>query len=551
MSTSVGYEGADCRCLSFKRYDPLPENGKRNRLANNEVDDILVKGMKHLSFDELQREQEELHGVSENISENSEEIKRMLTELDDHLQYLKPGTAYESAETMNQEYVRNDSIRMTFLRGRRYDPKASADNMIRYFDMKSKLFGTDKLTKDITLHDLDEDDTECLLNGSYQLSRLKDSSNRTLLLQFPGLRSYKTLTNELRARFYFHFKMIESLGNDTRGIVVVSYSVGRFRDSMGGAGMLENTRMGMSMPFHVAGIHICMDGDGKEALVAKAAIAVCSAQMKAKLKLHTGSHQECQYLLSTFGIPRAAFPISSLSNDGILENQMSWFRKCLRSERGPQGEEDSSYEVPPNENDVLFLGRTVNNGGNERLRTLVAHHAETYKNGSSKDKRNAVSLIMESIRWNGGRFLKPSESGLDWQEVPLSEVRLKLTQMFRNQNRPRVSIQRGIARDFTEHQTGPIVETISDDDVVLGRKYTYPGNKKLRQLVENMAEEYNASNRGRKKEISDILVGTVKSNGGRFLKHIDNARWIEVSDKVAEVKVSSHFRNFRRKATGE
>lgn len=350
------------------------------------------------------------------------------------------------------------------------------------------------------------------------------------------------MANELRARFYVYMKLIESLDHSNSGVVIVSYCVGRFRDSMVGAGLIDNTMLGMAMPFHIGGIHICMDSDQREAMVVKAAIVVCSTTMKAKVKLHTGSHQECQYLLSTFGIPLAALPISFLSNDAIFERQLSWYHECLRSEQEPKGIRDAAS----NENDVLYLGRTVNNAGNERLRTLVARHAETYNSGSSKDKRNAVDLIIDSIRQNSGRFLKPSEGGKDWREVPVSEVRSKISQMFRNQKRARSSV-----RDPTNHREGPIIDTVFEDDVLFGRIYDHIGNKKLRQLVEKMAGEYNASNRGRKKEIADFLVGTVKRNGCRFLKPTDDGRWIEVSDKVAEAKVSSHFRNFRRKANRE
>ena len=217
----------------------------------NEVDDILVKGMKHLSFDELQREQEDLHGVSEGISQNPEEIEQKLAELDQHLHHLKPGTAYETAEAMNKDFVSNQAFRRTFLAANRYNPKAAADQMIRYFKMKSGLFPMDKLAKEITLDDLTNEDKENLLGGSYQISKIKDRSNRTLLLQFPGLRAYKSLNNELRARYYLHWQLIKAADPD-RGVVVVSYCVGRFRDAMHGAGLIENTKMGMVSWYHIS-----------------------------------------------------------------------------------------------------------------------------------------------------------------------------------------------------------------------------------------------------------------------------------------------------------
>eukprot|EP00526_Cylindrotheca_closterium_P026840 CAMPEP_0113629714 /NCGR_PEP_ID=MMETSP0017_2-20120614/15428_1 /TAXON_ID=2856 /ORGANISM="Cylindrotheca closterium" /LENGTH=51 /DNA_ID=CAMNT_0000540129 /DNA_START=15 /DNA_END=167 /DNA_ORIENTATION=+ /assembly_acc=CAM_ASM_000147 len=49
-----------------------------------------------------------------------------------------------------------------FLRGNRYDTKAAANQMLKFFETKQDLFGTEKLTKDITIEDLDEDDIACL-----------------------------------------------------------------------------------------------------------------------------------------------------------------------------------------------------------------------------------------------------------------------------------------------------------------------------------------------------------------------------------------------------
>ena len=91
-----------------------------------------------------------------------------------------------------------------------------------------------------------------------------------------------------------------------------------------------------------------------------------------------------------------------------------------------------------------------------------------------------------------------------------------------------------------------IVGTIHDNDVLLGRKCNHPGNETLRSLITSMSGEYNCASRGRKKEIADFVVSEIKRKGGRFLKLSDNAKWCEVSDKVAETKVSSHFRNVRR-----
>lgn len=245
MSTSAkSPKDNNCQYFGFN----CGRGGKPSRpqkAEKNEVDEIFVEGMNRLSFDELQREQEDLHGVSADFTEKVEDVNRMLSTLNDHLQHMKPGSAYEKAETMNQNYISNRDFRMTFLRANRYDPKASANQMIRFFDVKSKLFGEDKLTRDILLSDLNHDDIDCLQRGTYQISPVKDRANRAILMQFPGLRAPKAIENELRSRFYINMGLIGSLNTANRSVVYINYGVGKFADHTKGAGGLQFLQLGM------------------------------------------------------------------------------------------------------------------------------------------------------------------------------------------------------------------------------------------------------------------------------------------------------------------
>lgn len=222
---------------------------------DDDVDTILAQGMQRLSFDELQREQEDLHGVSGLIDkENSQEMASLLRNFDDHLQRRKKNTVYESAELLNKAYVTNPDLRMHFLHGNRWDPKAAAEQFLKFLELKKKLFGMEKVVKDITLDDLDEDDKENLKGGSIQILPCPDRSGRTIILELQGLRSFKHLRNELRARYYI---FVNLWTNSKRAIVWISYSVGQYRDKMNGKGFVDTTSLGVSMPMHCAGIHLC------------------------------------------------------------------------------------------------------------------------------------------------------------------------------------------------------------------------------------------------------------------------------------------------------
>ncbi|CAJ1969928.1 unnamed protein product [Cylindrotheca closterium] len=515
-------------------------------VKKEDVDTLLTEGMTRLTFEELQQEQEDLHGVSATISEEKVEVKVLLDRLDEHLNRMKMGTAFACAQSLNRDFCQNYDFRMMFLRANRYDPKVAAKQIIRFLDIKLELFGLEKLTEEITLKDLTVEDKEDLLAGSFQLLPFTDRAGRSIVLEIAGLRSGKSLLSELRARFYLGMNAIKSLEIPSRGIVFISYTAGKYRDKLNGAGFVENAKVALSLPYHIAGFHYCVD-EAISVAIAKAGITITPDKFRSKIKIHHGSPVECQYNLSTYGIPPEALQFAVNDNEDMLDNHLSWYEDCLRQESTVEA---SSLRDPnkhePNTNDVVFIGKKTKGNGNERLRRLALRHSSPYSLGGPKEKRELVDSMIAEIKRGGGRFLKQDSTGLWWEDVPISEVREKITQMFRNLRRPSGSQQRAAAN--TETGGGRItVGEPTENDVLFGRQFNQAGNLRLRELVEGMALEYDASNRGKKKKLAESIVKEIKGTGGRFLKPIkDGGQWEEVSDVAAGIKIATHFRNYRR-----
>lgn len=543
-SFNVQYKTPTLECF---RPAILSNNGAPTTIPSSsskeDLDAVLVQGMTHLSFEELQQEQEELHGVSSIIKKEKEELDELLKSFSGHLDRLKSGTAYEYAESMDKNYVCNQNFQLMFIRSNRYEPKASAEQAIRFFDMKMALFGKDKLAKDITLSDLDDDDKESLRKGSFQVLRKSDSSGRRILLEVPGLMSFKTVMNELRARFYVFMhiaKSANSIGN--QGQVFLSYCVGEFRDQSNGAGFVEMTRLGLACPIHWSGLHLACD-DRRDAIIAKAGIAIMPSRMKAKTKVHFGSHCECQYQLSTFGISLESLPFAQTTNEMILDDHLEWYESCLKREQSCVTPDQKNE---PKSNDVLFAGRRINGDGNVLLRSMAMQHAQLYDDGSIKVRRTIVDSMVQSIQSNGGRFLKLDIDGSSWVEVSVPEVREKIVQMFRNFRRSRTTTQQKMAtRPPSPPPPDKIVVTLREGDVVFGRQ-GHEGNQKLRNLIESMSAEYDEATRGQKKELVEDLMKSILQAGGRFLKQISPSTYEELSNETASAKIGSHFRNYRR-----
>jgi len=402
------------------------------------------------------------------------------------------------------------------------------------------------------------------------------------------------MKNLLRYAFFCGMDALRSMEDNHKGVILVSYQVGEYR-GRDNDGHAEAIKLALAMPCNIAGFHFCFS-DRAHCIIAHTAVSLMPASLRAKTKIHYGSHLECQYLLSNYGIPRDAIPFKHPTNELDLEGQKYWFQQCREKELQKKHSDDQSSEAPssqkdesnkhinflsslwkgdtPSDDDVLCVGRKVNRRGNERYMSLAAMHSEAYDNGSPKERRVIVDGIMREIWANGGRFLKldTSEESGGWIQVPEDEMRHKIGQTFRNLRHRRVCISsqqpvsnrsstisaeaggRTAGLQTVASRPSPdatvIVDQVKPHDVLFGsRLKNHVGNKRLRELVQDVATEYDAANRGGKLRMAQQLMETVKEEGGRFLKPLDDVgrRWEIVSDKDAVKKVGAHFRNFRRK----
>ncbi|KAL3936498.1 MAG: hypothetical protein SGBAC_008200 [Bacillariaceae sp.] len=195
-----------------------PKTNKED-LDRDDVEALLVQGMQSLTFGELQQEQEDLHGVSAELQEDAVAIDGLLHSLREHLHRIKKDTAYELAETKNPSYATRRDFEIMFLRGNRYDPKAAAEQMIRFFSMKLELFGTERLVRDITLQDMGKDDMETVMCGSIQVGKCLDRSGRAIVVAIPGIRSYRSIENDHRYLYYVLMQTMQETQN--KGAVIV------------------------------------------------------------------------------------------------------------------------------------------------------------------------------------------------------------------------------------------------------------------------------------------------------------------------------------------
>lgn len=160
----------------------------------------LGRQMQFVDMNTLEQCQFEVHGISKPLEEDPEMVETGLTELDrwiDKLKRTKAGKIYIIAEKQSIQYVSDRKFRLMFLRVEDFDAKSSARRLLAYFEKKMELWGEDKLCKDITLDDFDEDDLEALNNGCVQILRERDVAGRAIVFHDINQLKYKEVVNHV------------------------------------------------------------------------------------------------------------------------------------------------------------------------------------------------------------------------------------------------------------------------------------------------------------------------------------------------------------------
>jgi hypothetical protein len=156
-------------------FSPLPDK---------DADALLSKEMAAMSVQEREQSLNDIHGVSDVIDEQPSFVRAKMEKLEMELAKLtsnKGKEAYMQAVAQNKEYVTCDRFRLKFLRAEMFNARLAARLMVRFFDEKKKLFGPDKLTREIKLWDLDKDDQKFLERGMGQILPQRDRAGRRIM----------------------------------------------------------------------------------------------------------------------------------------------------------------------------------------------------------------------------------------------------------------------------------------------------------------------------------------------------------------------------------
>jgi len=124
-------------------------------------------------------------------------IEEALAEFDEVLQ-REMNSIYKMAVKQNREYVEDPEFRLKFLRANLHDAGKSVRQMLDFLRYKATYFGNEKVARDITLNDLNEEDKKLLFSGLHHIQEGRDRMGRVILYFFNRHMGVGTIDTHVR-----------------------------------------------------------------------------------------------------------------------------------------------------------------------------------------------------------------------------------------------------------------------------------------------------------------------------------------------------------------
>lgn len=141
--------------------------------------------------------------MHDEIVENPELISRRLDELDAALAVIDNKESYETALFVNPEHVQSRTFRLGFLRADRFDANAAARRMVKYWERKVELFGTENAFKSyLSCLDVEAMDPEALRKGGVRLLPRCDGRGRAIIFTFSAYFTENNVDSMVRNTYY-------------------------------------------------------------------------------------------------------------------------------------------------------------------------------------------------------------------------------------------------------------------------------------------------------------------------------------------------------------
>jgi hypothetical protein len=156
----------------------------------SQTDDFIADTLQKMTLQEREKVYDDLHGVADIIVEEPVFVNQCLERLQEKLNALNKANpnvstaAFRLAESISPDFVKNQKLRLRFLRAESFDPEKAANRMASFLDFKLQVYGERKLCEEITILDLDYDELKALKKGFLQKLPERDRAGRAVFIFF-------------------------------------------------------------------------------------------------------------------------------------------------------------------------------------------------------------------------------------------------------------------------------------------------------------------------------------------------------------------------------
>ena len=175
-------------CLNQSKQPPNSnlqrKNQKQPRMKETEL--MLASALNNLTAQERTLALHDVHCVGEELKESPEIVEKSLVEFDQAVQRQR-NPVYEIAVSQNRAYVENRSFRLRFLRAAMHNIGLAVTNMMNFLYNKLLHFGEDKVSREIRLNDLNEEEVGLLVSGIFHIQNDRDPMGRVIVYITAGI----------------------------------------------------------------------------------------------------------------------------------------------------------------------------------------------------------------------------------------------------------------------------------------------------------------------------------------------------------------------------
>jgi hypothetical protein len=192
-------------CQSPPRCDFDDEDGCARREFNQ------------LPDKEKERVMRDIYGIEDAVDETPQIVRESLDQMDTLLlDCAQKKPSLKLARDRFPSLFENEAFRINFLRVDSFNAKRATNRLVRHFEKKLELFGTDKMGKKITLDDLSEDDMDFMHSGGIQVVPAKDRGGRHITFSSHKKWKYKEVKNVVREKWLLCCLLLAVYSNNVR-----------------------------------------------------------------------------------------------------------------------------------------------------------------------------------------------------------------------------------------------------------------------------------------------------------------------------------------------